>query len=289
MWEVECLKCGRHKPIALGDLRTPGKLKTCGCGKLKDLKGKQFERLTVIERAPSMKGRSRWKVKCKCGEVKTVDQSALHKGLKSCNCLAREKARENVAALQQARRAQTAHSLEGLRLKYATVVERKGFKNGQSIWRAICDCGNEFEATGAKLKFGSKKTCGCKNGLTPERTMRNELYKSCSAQAKRRKLSWEISDLDFDRLSKENCHYCGIEPSGVWARPRRGSYAYTGLDRRDNKIGYTATNVLPCCKDCNYAKKSLPYAEFQDWMTQLVRVYGERVRSGGTLEPSSLL
>ena len=59
-------------------------------GKLIDLTGKKFGRLTVIERSyPNTKwGLPRWLCKCSCGTEKVIDSSNLKSGrTKSCGCL----------------------------------------------------------------------------------------------------------------------------------------------------------------------------------------------------------
>ena len=63
--------------------------------KILDLKGKTFNRLTVIERVDSdKKGQSMWLCKCDCGTVKIIQGYCLKKGLtKSCGCLQRDNAR----------------------------------------------------------------------------------------------------------------------------------------------------------------------------------------------------
>lgn len=61
-------------------------------GKVKDLKGQRFGRLTVIEFAGTDKHRNKiWKCECDCGNIKNVSGRHLSKGnIKSCGCLSRE-------------------------------------------------------------------------------------------------------------------------------------------------------------------------------------------------------
>lgn len=65
-------------------------------GKIKDLTGQKFGRLTVIERAedyisPNGKKTPQWKCKCECGNVKIVVGNILKRGLtQSCGCLQKE-------------------------------------------------------------------------------------------------------------------------------------------------------------------------------------------------------
>lgn len=56
-----------------------------------DLTGQQFGRLTIIERAPSRAGKTRWRCKCECGEVRDVLTMHLRSGSsRSCGCFGRE-------------------------------------------------------------------------------------------------------------------------------------------------------------------------------------------------------
>lgn len=65
-----------------------------------DLTGKQFGRLTVIERAedqvsPSGRHRAMWLCKCECGNTKVINGENLKGGKTlSCGCLHRQRARE---------------------------------------------------------------------------------------------------------------------------------------------------------------------------------------------------
>lgn len=42
-----------------------------------------------------------------------------------------------------------------------TVIERAPHKNGRTMWRCQCSCGNTVIASGNMLRRGHTKTCGC--------------------------------------------------------------------------------------------------------------------------------
>lgn len=90
-----------------------------------------------------------------------------------------------------------------------------------------------------------------------------------------RGLIWELSGEDFDRLTSQDCHYCGQPPntvsrSGLY---EGGVFTYNGIDRVDNAVGYTPGNVVTCCKICNNAKKDLPLGEFMAWIARLTEYH----------------
>lgn len=67
-------------------------------GKLIDLTGQRFGRLTVLERAWSRKGQLFWRCKCDCGRICDVQGSSLRNGrTKSCGCLHDELAHVRLA------------------------------------------------------------------------------------------------------------------------------------------------------------------------------------------------
>lgn len=61
--------------------------------------------------------------------------------------------------------------------------------------------------------------------------------------ARSRGLEWNLTYDEYVRLRKQGCSYCKYPIGGV-----AGS---VGLDRIDNKVGYTLENVVPCCGPCN--------------------------------------
>lgn len=75
-----------------------------------------------------------------------------------------------------------------------------------------------------------------------------------SARSSRsRNIEWSIPFELYESLIKLKCHYCG----GPLPETK------TGLDRKDNRIGYLVGNVVPCCWYCNHLKSDVfTYDEF---------------------------
>jgi hypothetical protein len=85
-WICKC-ECGNEKIVSTSSLNS-GSTKSCGCIKNKDLTGKRFGRLTVLERAKTNTyGHGCWRCKCDCGNEKIVAINYLVTGnTKSCGC-----------------------------------------------------------------------------------------------------------------------------------------------------------------------------------------------------------
>ena len=84
--------------------------------------------------------------------------------------------------------------------------------------------------------------------------------------AKVRGIEWALTREEVRVLTKQNCHYCGVEPRQVSHNPRlNGDYIYTGIDRVDNDRRYESGNVVPCCGDCNFAKRKKTVEQFKVW------------------------
>lgn len=88
------------------------------------------------------------------------------------------------------------------------------------------------------------------------RSRRTFLYRFKTARraATARKIPWDLTVEQFTQLiNLATCHYCSTT-----TMPETGS----GLDRKDNSLGYTLTNVVPCCFTCNKIKSDcLTYEE----------------------------
>lgn len=118
--------------------------------KLKDLTGKKFGKLTVLERAESKNGRTYWKCKCDCGnEINVIASNLLRGNTKSCGCSSIEYANKHKYI-----------DLSGQKFGKLTVIRKTRVKNRNSYWLCRCECGVEKEISMVALRRG-QKSCGC--------------------------------------------------------------------------------------------------------------------------------
>lgn len=131
----------------------------------KDLTGMRFGRLTVLRQAEdhvskSGQHRSAWLVQCDCGSEPFVvvgNYLTSKNGSKSCGCY-----RKGMFNGKTAIRKDLTGMVFG-RLVVLKQVEDIVTKSGKHYpsWLCKCDCGNECVVSGASLKSGNTKSCGC--------------------------------------------------------------------------------------------------------------------------------
>ena len=224
-------------------------------GKFIDISGVRFGRLVAKERVGTDKhGSPLWRVTCDCGREKVVSRTGLSH-TKSCGCLRQD-------------------DLTGKRFGRLVVLGRADSQRGDMRWKCQCDCGNTTVAVGNALKRGQTKSCKClrkesqrlavkAHSLLPGESARNVVIGRYKTQAKNKTLSWLLSDKEVLSLMSQACCYCGRPPSNQTNLPKHnGDYRYNGLDRLDNGGGYTLANVVPCCWECNWMKRSLTPERF---------------------------
>lgn len=94
--------CGEEKTVYMTALRS-GNAQSCGClrdertsqANSKDLTGKKFGRLTVLERTGTRNRKVVWLCRCDCGQMTEVVSDKLKSGeIQSCGCLRVEKGKE---------------------------------------------------------------------------------------------------------------------------------------------------------------------------------------------------
>ena len=125
----------------------------------KDLTGKTFNRLTVIEQDMEKSEQYHqvfWKCVCQCGNIKSVRAYDLaHGKTQSCGCLRNEKVRYAIA-----------NKLDGQRFGRLTVIKpvdsiKEESGELRTAWQCKCDCGNIIIVKTINLKSGDTKSCGC--------------------------------------------------------------------------------------------------------------------------------
>jgi len=165
------------------------------------------------------------------------------------------------------------------------VLDRRGSNaRGEAMWLSECRCGNLVIVRGTNLRSGNTKSCGClqrekiresnklvsKNILPSGEGSFSQLFAQMKYSAKRRGYEWQLTKKQTHILTQGSCFYCGIEPLQQIKSVRyHGAYLYNGLDRIDNRRGYTIDNVVPCCSKCNYAKHTMQQEEFKVWIRRI--------------------
>lgn len=73
---------------------------------------------------------------------------------------------------------------------------------------------------------------------------------------------YSISPSYYEAIVKLGCFYCGTELSNK---------NNMNIDRVDNSGHYTVENIVPCCKNCNFAKRFMGASEFLSWVKSVAR------------------
>jgi len=146
-------------------------------------------------------------------------------------------------------------------------------------WVCICDCGNVHTVTSDRLLSGNTKSCGCLNHevkLPEGEVAFRQVIGIYKLNAKKRGLSFLLTDDQFRDITQMECHYCGSHLSMTKVNGRgNGSFRHNGVDRVDNESGYTLDNCVPCCDICNRAKAAMKYSDFIQWISK-IKEYGKQ-------------
>jgi len=238
--------------------------------KKKDMTGKRFGKLRVIEEAGRNKQRNAlWKCRCDCGKEFTTSGILLRRGdTVSCG------AHKGGFLLKD---------ITGERFCRLLVLAQEGkTKYGAARWLCRCDCGKEKIVTGFILRQGQTKSCGClktesskenlkrahaARNLASGRAERNRMLGQYRRSAKLHQFSFDLTEEEFDDLTQHPCYYCGsIGSAHWWSKSPNGPYIANGIDRVDNSKGYSMTNCVACCRTCNMAKRTMASEEFIAWI-----------------------
>lgn len=110
------------------------------------------------------------------------------------------------------------------------------------------------------LKYNELKCRKCHNKKRPyERT-----YNSLCNRSKEKGYTSTMTYEEFYVMALiDSCHYCSIPLNRTqYGLSKNGKTDAILLDRKDNSIGYTLENSVPCCWPCNKDKGKLNYKEY---------------------------
>ena len=169
--------------------------------------------------------------------------------------------------------------LTGQRHGRLTVLNRTENGNrGQTRWLCRCDCGGEKTIQADHIRSGHTRSCGClrrevtrkRRSLPKGLAAFNGLVATMKVGAKKRGHEWQLTKEQVRHLTKQPCHYCGVEPlQSIGDGFRNGAYIYNGIDRVDNTKGYVIDNVVACCFDCNRSKGTQTVSEYKKWIDRV--------------------
>lgn len=230
-----------------------------------------------------------------CGESFLVSPSRATKA-NFCSTLCYKSNQHKRRGSQLSRVASSA--MPGHRFGRLTVVGRVV---GTGKFLCKCDCGGEGRYNKNLLESGGIVSCGCYNREKCRIAGPDAAWAAwcryLRSQSSHRLLVFELTDERIEQLCSSACSYCGIAPQ-PWEGAKRQYVASSlskkctpdmefaetkiihinGLDRIDSNLGYTETNVAPCCETCNKAKLAMPLDVFKQWVT---KVYNHLVINGG--------
>ena len=129
--------------------------------KLIDLTGQRFDKVIVIEKAPSRNRHVYWKCQCDCGNICEISgQSLRNSKIKNhdCGCSKKEQKEK-----QQKKKQEKENWLVGKKFGKLTVLKNlhKTAKDRSRTWECQCECGNICQASTQALTSGHKQSCGC--------------------------------------------------------------------------------------------------------------------------------
>jgi hypothetical protein len=132
--------------------------------------------------------------------------------------------------------------------------------------KTCADCGKQVESNYAKFcidcKILKRKVVAkaCKDKYQYHKQPKNR-YAAYKRGAESRGYTFELTMEDFSNLWNKPCSYCNEIVPGI------------GIDRKDNNIGYTASNTISCCTTCNFMKGKLTYTQFVNKCLQISKVF----------------
>ncbi len=139
----------------------------------------------------------------------------------------------------------------------------------KAIWHVQCECGNKFtlDSHTIKRENGVRQCNSCRLEQLWEGNRRvdaalTHLLAMYRNQARRSKRAFELSQEQFRQLTSSLCFYTGRAPSQIAKSRASGTYVYNGIDRKDNRKGYTPRNCVACCGIVNRMKGTMSAEEF---------------------------
>ncbi len=147
-----------------------------------------------------------------------------------------------------------------------------------AYWLCLCSCGQKKVILGARLRNGQSRSCGCLRKDTnagrlrkyskEESTWRKLYGYHCGTRNEHGCLAYDFWKL----LIQRPCYYCGSIPTQKLSKSGDPVLAH-GVDRIDSQLGYSESNVVACCTDCNRAKLDMSQDDFLSLCNRIAQLH----------------
>lgn len=258
---------------------------------------------------------TKYLVLCKCGKEFNISGIALFNKVyrnedSNCGCIKRKSNDgKKVIPLES----HLNKIIRGVKVLKLIRHDEKGIQYRIPKFECLCICGDIFLTQSAHLlkeKYqNSQANCGCTKN-TPREHKRDYNYTtyrrymgSVKRSAKKRGLEFNLTLEQFIQIVKKPCYYCNkvslknafksLEDSifskkhtkgknklnivnSKWEDSDKYTVECSGIDRSNNKEGYTLKNSLPCCTRCNIIKHSLNTDDFYNHIEKILEVKKQR-------------
>jgi len=151
-------------------------------------------------------------------------------------------------------------------------------KDYRTFVECLCKCGKITHGRKDYVLNGKKQSCGC---ITVNRIKEvnkkaegisafNSFLASYKASATKRKIKFNLTEVEFKDIISNNCFYCGTKPINKTFNKCQTPVVANGIDRINNDIGYEVDNCRPCCYICNIMKSTLTEQEFYNHIEKIM-------------------
>ena len=167
-------------------------------------------------------------------------------------CLEKEREKDH------AKRGKALESVKALELVESSDLQEK-------TCTICCFVFSMADFVGQKEGVITKSCIRCRNDNKKQDVKRDKVHREALARiadqkldrkyhiyqksAKERNIAFELSKESFLEITTKKCFYCDETEN-------------SGIDRLDSLVGYTITNIVSCCKMCNYLKGALDVVTF---------------------------
>ena len=178
-----------------------------------------------------------------------------------------------------------------------TVIKQLTNNSRGTVWECRCECGLHKGINGERLTKGTTSSCGClRREIHAERcrtvlpeinrhktgeALRKVVLSGYKHRASKRGYEWALTEEQATTLLLGNCEYCGVPPCLVKSKNGKknynGSFTHNGIDRVNNSLGYTSSNVVSCCHVCNMAKRTTSAEDFISWAARVTAHQASKV------------